>query len=116
MPFSEHVAARVRSFLYEYAQPEAVSEIRMMGGLCFMYNEKMLVGIVGDELMCRVDPASIPELLERPGCREMRMGGRRMNGYLLVDETAHQRPQEFAFWIRQALAFNDRAKSSRRRA
>jgi len=28
----------------------------MMGGLTFMVNNKMCVGIIKDEMMCRIDP------------------------------------------------------------
>ncbi|MBK7959565.1 MAG: TfoX/Sxy family protein [Bacteroidetes bacterium] len=41
----------------------------MMGGLTFMYNDKMCVGIIKDELMCRIDPAIQDECLEKLGCR-----------------------------------------------
>lgn len=113
MAFNETLAARVRQFLAEY---EPAEEIRMMGGLCFMYKDKMLTGVVNDELMCRVDPERIPELIETPGCRQMEMGGRAMKGYVLVDETALLRPQDFRHWMELALAYNERAKSSRKRA
>jgi hypothetical protein len=33
----------------------------MMGGLTFMYNDKMCVGIIKDELMCRIDPSALHE-------------------------------------------------------
>ncbi|MGZ5243919.1 MAG: TfoX/Sxy family protein [Bacteroidia bacterium] len=33
-----------------------IEEKAMMGGLVFIYNDKMLVGIIRDEFMCRIDP------------------------------------------------------------
>lgn len=110
MPYSEMLAARVREFLITY---EPVAELRMMGGLCFMYNDKMLCGIVDEDLMLRVDPASVPELLEAPGCRPMVMGGKSMNGFLLVDDSSYRNPKEFQKWMQLAIDFNPRAKSSR---
>lgn len=112
MPYSEILADRVRQFL---AGSDSVDELRMMGGLCVMLNDKMLGGIVGEELMLRVDPALVSELIERPGCRPMEMGGRSMNGYILVDETAHRNPTEFHKWMKLAIDFNPQAKSSRRK-
>jgi TfoX/Sxy family transcriptional regulator of competence genes len=35
---------------------KSVEEKEMMGGLPFMYNKKMCIGIIADELMCRIDP------------------------------------------------------------
>jgi TfoX/Sxy family transcriptional regulator of competence genes len=113
MAYNEQLATRVRYFLAEY---EPVEELRMMGGLCFMYKNKMLVGVVNDELMCRVDPELVPELIEQPGCTQMAMGGRSTKGYVLVHETALQRPQDFRSWLELTLAFNDRAKASRKAA
>lgn len=36
-----------------------------MGGLTFMYNDKMCVGIIKDELMCRIDPALADTVIEK---------------------------------------------------
>ncbi len=33
----------------------------MMGGLCFMVNDKMCIGIDGNRLMVRLDPAIYEE-------------------------------------------------------
>jgi hypothetical protein len=52
----------------------------MMGGLTFMYNSKMCVSIIKDELMCRIDPAIYEAVLEKPGCRPMDFTGRPMKG------------------------------------
>lgn len=112
MAYDEALADRVRRFLADF---DPVAELAMMGGLCFMYKDKMLVGVLHEELMCRVDPELMPELVERPGCRQMRMGSKDMKGYVLVDETAHQRPTEFRAWMQLALDYNDRAKASRKK-
>ncbi len=54
MTYDEHLANRVRQIFVELPN---VEEKEMMGGLTFMYNKKMCVGIIKDELMCRIDPA-----------------------------------------------------------
>jgi hypothetical protein len=43
----------------------------MMGGLTFMVNNKMCVGISGDDLMARIDPEIYESALKRKGCREL---------------------------------------------
>lgn len=112
MPYNETLAARIRELLAGHQQ---VDELSMMGGWCIMYKEKMLVGVMNDELMCRVDPLLIPELIEKPGCRLMDMGARTMKSYILVDETALGRQQDLEYWLGLALAYNERAKASRKR-
>jgi TfoX/Sxy family transcriptional regulator of competence genes len=53
MAYNEHLANRVRE---KFVELPNVTEKEMMGGLTFMYNDKMCVGIIKDELMCRIDP------------------------------------------------------------
>jgi len=80
-----------------------------------MYNDKMCVGIIKDELMCRIDPALYEALLEKRGCHPMEFTGRPMKGYVLVDETGVKTQKEFDYWIDLALDFNKKAKSSKKK-
>ncbi len=87
MPYNQNLANRIREKLSELPN---IEEKAMFGGLTFMYNGKMLVGIMKDELMCRIDPLH-EMVLEKNGCRTMEFGNgapkRMMKGYVLVDET-----------------------------
>jgi TfoX/Sxy family transcriptional regulator of competence genes len=112
MAYDEKLATRIRERLAEL--PDVV-EKAMMGGLTFMVNDKMCVGIIQDELMCRIDPAIHEALVEQPGCRTMDFTNRPMKGYVMVDETAMRTQKEFDAWIDLALAFNAHAKSSKKR-
>ena len=53
MPYDEKLAERVREHLSEHRK---VEEKKMMGGLTFMVNSKMCVGILNDDLMVRIAP------------------------------------------------------------
>ena len=111
MPYSEPLADRIRRRLAELPD---VEEKQMMGGLVFMYNGKMLVGVIKDDLMCRIDPELHSELVERAGCRTMESGKRSMTGYVLIDESGMARPQDFEYWVNLALDFNPKAKAARK--
>jgi TfoX/Sxy family transcriptional regulator of competence genes len=87
----------------------------MMGGLTFMVNDKMCVGVIKDEMMCRIDPSFHEKALEMKGCRTMDFTIRPMIGYVLVDESGMKTNKEFDFWINLALEFNKIAKSSKRK-
>jgi hypothetical protein len=80
-----------------------------------MYNDKMCVGIIGDELMCRIDPAIHETEIEKPGCRTMDFTKRPMIGYVLVDDTGMKTKSDFDYWINLCLEFNKHAKSSKRK-
>ena len=53
MAYNEKLANRIRESLQDLP---AIEEKEMMGGLTFMVNDKMCVGIIKDEMMCRIDP------------------------------------------------------------
>lgn len=111
MAYDTNLADRVRERLAELPNME---EKEMMGGLVFMYNEKMCVGVIKDELMCRIDPAVHEEVVEKTGCRTMDFTKRPMRGYILVEEIGMKTRKDFDFWIELALDFNKKAKSSKK--
>lgn len=111
MAYNELLANRIREALVNENQ---VEEKKMMGGLCFMVNGKMCVGIMKDEMMCRIDPDVYEQALEKPGCRAMDMGGKVMKGYVLVDEYGMKTQNDFAYWIDLCLTFNPKAKASKK--
>lgn len=112
MAYNEKLANRIRQRLENQSN---VVEKEMMGGLTFMVNEKMCIGIIKDEMMCRIDPEKQDLVLEKSGCRIMDFTGRPMKGYVMVDEHGMTNQKEFNFWIDLCLEFNERAKSSKKR-
>lgn len=110
MAYDEEMAERVRKQLQ--GRDIAWDEKRMMGGLCFMVDEKMLVGVSEDRLMVRLDPEDYESMLAKPGAEPMDFTGRPMKGFLWVFEEGIRSPTELGFWIKAALDFNPRAKAS----
>lgn len=111
MAYSEDLADKVRERLAHLPNME---EKNMMGGLTFMYNDKMCIGIIKDELMCRIDPDLHDICVEKNGCRTMDFTKRPMKGYVMIDDTGMRNPEELDYWINLALEFNGRAKSSKK--
>lgn len=109
MAYDKNLADRVRERMSELPN---IEEKEMMGGLIFMYNGKMCVGIVKDELMCRIDPAIHDTEVEKTGCRTMDFTKRPMIGYILIDETGMKSKKDFDYWIDLAIDFNQKAKAS----
>ena len=109
MAYNEKLAERIRE---RFAELDNVEERAMMGGLCFMYNGKMCVGIIKDDLMLRIDPEVEAMALEKQGCRQMDFTGRPMRGYILIDDTGMAKTKDFNYWINLALQFNPKAKAS----
>ena len=111
MPYSEKLAGRIRK---AFEGLPNVEEKKMMGGLVFMYNGKMCVGIMKDELMCRIDPELYKQALARRGCHKMEFTGRPLKGYVLIDDSGMKAKKDFDHWIGLALDFNARAKASKK--
>jgi TfoX/Sxy family transcriptional regulator of competence genes len=112
MAYSEKLANRVRERLAGLPNME---EKEMMGGLTFMYNDKMCVGIIKDELMCRIDPAVHETAIAKTGCRTMDFTNRPMSGFIMVDEHGMKNKKDFDYWIDLALEFNKKAKASKKK-
>jgi TfoX/Sxy family transcriptional regulator of competence genes len=112
MAYNERLADRIRERL---ANLPNIEEKTMMGGLVFMVNEKMCIGIIKNEMMCRIDRDLHEKVVEMPGCRTMDFTKRPMLGYVLIDETGMKTNKEFDYWINLALDFNKFAKASKKK-
>lgn len=102
MAYSESLADRIRDAL---GGRRDVDERKMFGGIAFMIGGHMGVGIVGDTLMVRHDPAESAALLARPHVRPMDFTGRPMKGFLYVDPAGLRTSRALASWINRSLAF-----------
>lgn len=112
MAYNESLAQRVRDAFIGLPN---VEEKKMMGGLTFMVNDKMCVGIMKDELMARIDPAVQEMALQKPGCRRMDFTGRPMKGFVLIDLEGTTNDADLDYWLQLALDYNKIAKASKKR-
>ena len=113
MPYNEKLADKVREIITLTHQD--VEEKKMFGGLCFMVNGKMCVGIMKDQLMVRLDRSKVEELLETEACMPMQFTGRIMKGFVLVNDTALPKKSKLNFWLQLALEYNKIAKASKKK-
>jgi TfoX/Sxy family transcriptional regulator of competence genes len=112
MAYDELLADRIRRALKYKGIPN--QEKKMMGGLCFMVDDKMCVGIVKNELMARIDPEIYQEALARKGCKEMNFTGRPMKGFVFVEPAGIDLEKDLEYWIDLCLEYNPKAKSGKR--
>lgn len=113
MPYNEKLADRVRELIT--ATHKNVDEKKMFGGLCFMVNDKMCVGVEQERLMVRLDPEKYEEALGKKGCKPMDFTGKVMKGYVFVDINALNTNKKLEYWINLALDYNKIAKASRKK-
>lgn len=113
MAYNELLADKIRHILQE--KQANFYEKKMFGGLCFMVDDKMCVGIVKEELMARIGTDTYEEALQKQGAKEMNFTGRTMKGYVFVEEHALEANSDLAYWLQLALDFNPLAKASKKR-
>ncbi len=110
MAYNELLANRTRELIA--LTHDNVEEKKMFGGLCFMVNDKMCLGVMNDRLMVRLDPARYEEVVELDGCRPMDFTGKMMKGYVYVESEALDSQIKMKFWTDLALEYNGIVKPS----
>ena len=113
MAYNEYLQERIDSILNE--KKILFEAKKMMGGLCYMVDDKMCLGIINDDLMARVGADAYPDLIKIKGAREMDFTKRPMRGYLYVSPEAVDFEKDLEFWIQKCLDFNPLAKSSKKK-
>lgn len=113
MAYNEVLANRVREIIA--LTHNITEEKKMFGGLCFMVDNKMCVGIESERMMIRLDPSVMDEVLEKNGCHPMDFTGRPMKGYVFVDIEVLKTKRQLNYWIQLALEYNPKAKASKKK-
>ncbi|SHI98884.1 TfoX/Sxy family protein [Pseudozobellia thermophila] len=119
MAYDEYLADRIRQILKQ--RSIAFEEKKMMGGLCYMVDDKMCFGLNTDKktdsarLMCRVGPENYGMAMSQDHCSEMNFTGRPMKGYVFVSAEGFDTDADLEFWIQLCLDYNPLAQSSKKR-
>lgn len=119
MAYNEFLADRIRRFFQD--EKANFYEKKMMGGLCFMVNDKMCCGIHFDKkrqtdlIMARIGEDASPEAMKRDGCHPMDFTGRPMKGYVFISPDGFDLDEDLEYWLNLCLAFNPLAKASKKR-
>lgn len=114
MAFNIELAERLRNYLLKIPGL-AIEEKKMFGGLAFMVDGKMCVNVSGDNLMCRYDPEFLTVVSRRKGYLPMIMKGKEYKGYCYVEPNGFDNKNNFEFWMKLCLDFNEKAKESGRK-
>ena len=102
MPYSESLAARIRDAL---ARRRGIEEKKMFGGVGFLLNGNMLVGVWKDSLIARIGPDDGEAALRELHVKEFDITGRAMKGWVLVRPEGVEDDEQLTAWIEQATRF-----------
>src|SRR5687768_3670474 len=102
MAYSESLAERVREML---ARKKGIVEKKMFGGVGFLLNGNMLVGVWKTSLIVRLGPDRGEEALREPHVKEFDITGRAMKGWVLVEAEGLDEDRQLSAWIQRAEEF-----------
>ena len=118
MAYDEYLAERVAKTFRDLKV--AFVEKKMMGGLIFMVDEKMCVGVdkdkkIGeDRLMARIGQDVYQAALKERGSREMDFTGTPMKGFVFIGPEGFDSDDDLEYWLQKAAEFNPQAKKTRK--
>ncbi len=113
MAYDELLADRIKQVLDD--KKASYEERKMFGGLCYLVDDKMCVGIVKNKLMARVDPDDYESLLKQKGAAPMDFTKRPMKGFIYVNEDGIDMDEDLEKWVQICLDYNPKAKSSKKK-
>jgi TfoX/Sxy family transcriptional regulator of competence genes len=102
MPYSKALAARIRQALV--GRPRIV-EKKMFGGVGFLVDGNLLVGIWHDSLIARLGAEQAALALNEPHVREFDITGRAMKGWVMIEPEGIESDGQLQDWIERSLDF-----------
>lgn len=95
---------RIAAALWD--QGEQAEPKKMFGGMSFMINGHMTLGLTNkNELMVRFDGARHEEVLGWPGAKPMHYGKPGMKGFVFVEASAVATAKALDKWVQLSLAY-----------
>jgi TfoX/Sxy family transcriptional regulator of competence genes len=102
MPFDEALAQRIRQAL---SRRKHVEEKKMFGGIGFLRNGNLLVGVWKDSLIVRLGAEEADQALKERHVKEFDITGRPMKGWVLVEPKGIEDDAQLSVWIQRAVQF-----------
>jgi hypothetical protein len=94
--YSEELAERIREVMDE--RP-GVSERKMFGGVAWMVNGNMACGVIGEDLMVRLDRADAEAAQAEEHVGPMEFTGRPMRGFVTVAAEGIEGDADLGRWV-----------------
>ncbi|OUS02915.1 hypothetical protein A9Q86_02370 [Flavobacteriales bacterium 33_180_T64] len=101
MAYNEQLATRIRTQLKLF--PEEFTEKKMFGGLSFLFQGKMTVGIVKEDLAVRILSDKMEIELAKSTVRPMNFTKRPMKEFVYVSQNGFKTESELLHYIELGL-------------
>jgi TfoX/Sxy family transcriptional regulator of competence genes len=100
--FDEQLGEKVRSVV---KGQRGLVEKKMFGGLAFLINGNMSVGVHKNELIVRLPPEETDSALKEPGARIFDITGRPMKGWLMIGGAGLKNETALKNWVKRGVSF-----------
>ncbi|WP_420600885.1 TfoX/Sxy family protein [Flagellimonas sp.] len=101
MAYNEELVKRIRNAITIF--PEDFTEKKMFGGVAFLYQGKMTVGPVKNDLMVRVIGSKMDTFLQQEFVRPMDFTGKPMKEFIFVSPEGFKTEEQLQHWIELGL-------------
>jgi TfoX/Sxy family transcriptional regulator of competence genes len=102
MAYSKSIVERIRHLV---SRQRGITEKKMFGGVCFLLNGNLLVGVWKDSLIVRVGKDAYDAALQEDHVKEFDITGRPMKGWVMVEPDGIDSDHQLTHWIDQATVF-----------
>lgn len=102
MAYNESLARRVQAVLD--GRP-GLTVRKMFGGISFLANGNLAVGVMGEDLLVRTGVINHEEQYKLPHTKEMVQAGRTARGMLLVEPAGTGSDRDLRAWIEKGWSF-----------
>lgn len=102
MAFDERLAERIRGSL---GRRKGLAEKKMFGGIAFLLNGNMCVGVHKSELIVRLAPEETDAALAQLHTRRFDLTGRPMKGWILVEQAGLNTDAKLGKWVQVAAKY-----------
>jgi len=102
MVFDERLADRIRGSL---GRRKGLLEKKMFGGVAFLVNGNMCVGVHKSDLVVRLAPEETGAALAQAHTRRFDLTGRPMKGWILVEQGGLKTDAQLSKWLQVAAKY-----------
>jgi TfoX/Sxy family transcriptional regulator of competence genes len=104
MAYDLKLAERIRAELGDIPAVER----KMFGGVGFLLQGNMAVGVYKEDLIVRLDPEKQEKLLKKPGAKVFDITGKPMKGWLMVEPEGCSTKKQLSAWVKEGIEFTSK--------
>ena len=102
MAYSKSLVERIRHVV---SRQRGITEKKMFGGVCFLLNGNLLVGVWENSLIARIGKDAYEAALQEDYVKEFDMTGKPMKGWVMVNPDGIDNDFQLTHWVDQATQF-----------